>query len=853
MKAHTRTLRSLRRLGGLLVLVGLLGAGVGIAQTPDAPVQLKSISVDRQADGVTVLVTMSGPARYAASFIDSPNRLVVDMQGTTFAWNRTALKSDGDPVREVRGSQFRVGTARVVVELSRKVGYRIDQRPEGLALVLEPGATAQADKPAPRAKETTKAAATIPATTKIAPQKVEPQRVAEAFESLKVDLRPAAPKVEPLVAEATETRMPEVRTPAVRTSEVRTSEVRTKDALVKPVTLAPIALVPVPAQATPTPSPAFPPAPPPPGGGSQRLISLDFKDADVVNLLRILAAESGRNIVAGDDVKGKVSVSLRNVTWEEALDTILETKGLQKLERGSVIRIVSTEQLTKEREALARVQEAQVKSETEIRTKRAEAEVKEAEAATKKLLAEAAISEARARGPLREETIRLSYADPEDVARTLQGILGIPPAGSAPVSPVPIIQSIPAQPTVVPSGGGPPNPALGRLPEPNNPYPPFLPGQPPQVVSVSQDVLAKGITIQAHKPTNSVFIRHYEADLERIKKLIKEQLDVPLPQVKIEARMEILDRNAFEGIGVQWGGAGAGNINNTTTLIGQGFQSAPGKNAGTISPAFAGILLPDGTIAPFNPTSPTNLTPANPNLTLSQLFPISATTGLPLGGNVVNLPFGGLPNASNAGVPAGGIAFGLVSNRFNINLALQALAAQGKTRTLARPEIVTVENNKASVSLGEEIPYATVSSAGTQIQFKEAVLKLEVTPTVLREKVGEQIVAKIKLLVVVENNSRGDTITPAAGVAVPIINRRKAETQVLIREGDRLVIGGVTQGTVSTTVRKVPLLGDIPIFGWLFKQKENNETGRELVVFVTPSILQGQGVAGMALTPIAPR
>src|SRR6266850_1703107 len=163
MKAQTPTLRSLRWLGGLLVL-GLLGAGIGIAQTPDAPVQLKSISVDRQGDSVTVLVTMSGPAKYAASFIDSPNRLVVDMQGTTFAWNRTALKSDGDPVREVRGSQFRVGTTRVVVELSRKVGYRIDERPEGLALVLEPGTTVQADKPAPRAKETTKTPATIPAT-----------------------------------------------------------------------------------------------------------------------------------------------------------------------------------------------------------------------------------------------------------------------------------------------------------------------------------------------------------------------------------------------------------------------------------------------------------------------------------------------------------------------------------------------------------------------------------------------------------------------------------------------------------------------------------------------------------------
>ena len=105
------------------------------------------------------------------------------------------------------------------------------------------------------------------------------------------------------------------------------------------------------------------------------------------------------------------------------------------------------------------------------------------------------------------------------------------------------------------------------------------------------------------------------------------------------------------------------------------------------------------------------------------------------------------------------------------------------------------------------------------------------------------------MLVIVENNSRGDIVT----AGVPAINRRKAETQVLIKEGDRLVIGGVTTGVASTTVRKVPLFGDIPVFGWLFKQKENNEVGRELVVFITPSILLGQGGAGMALTPVAPR
>jgi type II secretory pathway component HofQ len=133
------------------------------------------------------------------------------------------------------------------------------------------------------------------------------------------------------------------------------------------------------------------------------------------------------------------------------------------------------------------------------------------------------------------------------------------------------------------------------------------------------------------------------------------------------------------------------------------------------------------------------------------------------------------------------------------------------------------------------------------------VLKLDVLPTVLREQIGANIVNKIKMLVMVENNSRGENINPGGGSTIPVINKRKAETQVLIKEGDRLVIGGVTQGVSSTTVRKVPIFGDIPIFGWLFKQKENSEIGRELVIFVTPSLVTGQGGAGLATTPIAPK
>src|SRR5207253_4473379 len=109
---------------------------------------------------------------------------------------------------------------------------------------------------------------------------------------------------------------------------------------------------PAPVRIAQAPSAPAQPAPKPASNGS-RLISFDFKDADVVNLLRILAAESTKNIVIGDDVKGRMSITLKNVPWDLALDTILETRGLRKVEKDGVLRIVSNEQLIKEREATA--------------------------------------------------------------------------------------------------------------------------------------------------------------------------------------------------------------------------------------------------------------------------------------------------------------------------------------------------------------------------------------------------------------------------------------------------------------------------------------------------------------------
>src|SRR5262245_17980804 len=781
-----------------------------------ASARLDDVKVSTEDDVTVVTLHTSRVPRYTAELIDSPNRLVLDLEDTAYGWRTTPLAVTADPVKGVRGSQFRRDRARVVIELTRRAGFVVREEATGLAIVIPTATTPTASPDTSASREST------------GDSSVPTRRTADATTS-------------PAPAPVTASTPPE-SSPTTESTPETTAE-------------APRASAPVLAQTAPAPPPAPPVRPPAPPAqvitsrtNGQRLISLDFKEADIVNLLRILAAESGRNIVIGEDVKGKVSIALLNVPWEQALDTILESRGLSKIEKGDVIRIVSNEQLAKEREAAARVQEATRKAEAEVRTKLAEAALKDAEVQARKVAAEAAQRELEARGPLKEETVRLSYADPEEVENTLKGILGIPKEGTKAITGVPTVLGS------VPLGGGPPvvgvAPPNPDLPAYMKPGPQPLPLAAPVPTSVSKDALNKGLTIRAHKPTNTIFLRLYARDMEIVKKLIRESLDVPLPQVKIEARMEILDRTALENIGVQWGG-GFVKPSGDQVLVGQGLAQT-GQNLGQIVPVFPGFITPDSkvpTIGDFTGVSGlgSKATSINPNSLLNAALPVSSLTGLPLGGNVVNLPPQSLSTESLAQQAAGGVTFGLIGARYNINLVLQALSNQGKTRTLARPEIVTVENAKAAMSLGEEIPFATVSSAGTQIQFKEALLKLEVTPTVIRESE----VNRIKMIVVVENNNRGDIVNLGASGTPPAINRRKAETQVIIREGERLVIGGVAATTNRNIVRKVPLLGDVPILGWFFKSKEDFETGRELVIFLTPSILRASGVTA-ALPPAPP-
>src|SRR3989442_1771465 len=134
---------------------------------------------------------------------------------------------------------------------------------------------------------------------------------------------------------------------------------------------------------------------------------------------------------------------------------------------------------------------------------------------------------------------------------------------------------------------------------------------------------AGGTPTQPQKPTNSIFIRHYEADLERIKKVIREKLDVPLPQVKITARLNELNRIDFFAIGVSWGGASLGRTSHGDVLVGQGFAGRTPPTTG-IAPAAPGILGSQGGSS-------------NPNLTLGSFLPVSAASGRPSGGRISNL------------------------------------------------------------------------------------------------------------------------------------------------------------------------------------------------------------------------
>lgn len=547
-------------------------------------------------------------------------------------------------------------------------------------------------------------------------------------------------------------------------------------------------------------------------------ISLKLPGTPILTTLRLLAQQYKINMVVTEDVTGSVALDFDQVPARDVLQTLIDVAQLECVKMGEAVRVSSSKRVKgeqAERDRLSADERKKIEAELDTARRReredldTKLKVEEAARRTEEALRKRERedreearkrAELEARGPVVEDTIRLYYADASEVATTIQGILGLPPTGLTPAPvPLPQLSSLytPTPPTEIPSEPPPPQTApVGPVPQP------------------SPDVLAKGLTVQAYKPTNSVFIRYYKHDLERIKKLIKETLDVPVPQVQIAAQMIISTLNALQQIGIQWGGAFTAQPSSNTALVGRGFAAGPPGGGGT--PTAGGVA--------GNPNFQPNVAGAG-----GSFLPIDPNTGVPTGSSLVNLPTSLLPTIAGA-TPAGGLLLGIISKNFNVNLAIQALEVQGKARTLAEPKVVTLENKKAVISRGFEVPYTSTPAQGVQqVQFKDALLRLQVTPKVIRE--GSE--NRISMQIIFENNEPDFTQLVNGN---PSIFKRREETEVVVREGDRVVVGGVTNERRGTTTRKVPWFGSIPILGWLFKSREVASTGEELIVILTPTV-----------------
>ena len=290
--------------------------------------------------------------------------------------------------------------------------------------------------------------------------------------------------------------------------------------------------------------------------------------------------------------------------------------------------------------------------------------------------------------------------------------------------------------------------------------------------------------------TNQLFVSDIPSKLEEIQTLIS-KIDIPVRQVLIESRIVEADETFGRSLGVKLGASDLRGVRGGVPgySIGGGTRISPGANLNAVG----GQTLQGGSAA-FSDT------------------------------NFVNLPAVG-----QGGFDAATFALSLFSataNRF-LNLEISALEAEGKGKLVSSPRVITADQQKAIIEQGEEIPYQVATSSGaTSIVFRKANLKLEVTPQITPE-------GNVILDVDITKDSRG-ALAGSAGFA---INTKHVKTQVLVENGGTVVIGGIFEQLDREDVSKVPLLGDIPYLGYLFKTKTKASTKTELLIFLTPKVV----------------
>ena len=296
--------------------------------------------------------------------------------------------------------------------------------------------------------------------------------------------------------------------------------------------------------------------------------------------------------------------------------------------------------------------------------------------------------------------------------------------------------------------------------------------------------------------TNTLLLQDTADRLADIRRLVQ-TLDIPVKQVLIEARIVIVNDDFSRELGVRFGGAFVGNYGSNDGLMyvsNSGLNSADGSRGPIISPGGPGGAGIDGD---------------------------AVATGLDR--YLVNLPIAN---------PAGRIAMTLLDSDYVVDLEITAAQREGRGEVVSAPRVITANGKEAVIEQGTEIPYQESASSGaTTTQFKKAVLSLKVTPQITPDD-------RVILDLTVSKDSVGQILPSATGGSVPSIDTREITTQVLVNDGQTVVLGGILETERRDTVNKVPFLGDIPGLGWLFRSKGKTDNKDELLIFVTPKILR---------------
>jgi type IV pilus assembly protein PilQ len=291
--------------------------------------------------------------------------------------------------------------------------------------------------------------------------------------------------------------------------------------------------------------------------------------------------------------------------------------------------------------------------------------------------------------------------------------------------------------------------------------------------------------------TNTLLVQDTTDKLADIRRLVQ-ILDVPVKQVLIEARIVIVSDTFEKDLGARFGVSAASSLTGGPNSL----LAISGNNTATNQILAGGV-----------PAQATSVLPAT---TLDNRYQ-------------VNTP------AANTN---GSLGVSLLAGSYLVDLELSAAQNEGKSETISSPRVITANQKPATIMQGVEIPYQESASSGaTTTQFKDAVLKLKVTPLITPDN-------RVILDLDVSDDSVGQQVTSATGGSVPSIDTRQIITQVLVNDGQTVVLGGILDTTKSKSANKVPFFGDIPFLGALFRSTTDINNKTELLIFITPKILR---------------